>query len=170
MPYSRSLLISCFIYTVCIWGFPSGSAVKNLPAMQEMQVWSLGQEETLEEGIATHSRIIAWRIPWTEEPGGLPSMRSQRVRHDWSDLAHTHAHHVYMSVQIPNLRPSPFLFSNRKFVFYVYKCVSVLLRSSFGSFFSFHIYVISCGIMSFSVWLISLNMIISRSIQKMQCL
>ena len=45
--------------------------VKNLPAMQEMQVWSLGWEETLEKGKATHSSIPAWRIPWTEEPGGL---------------------------------------------------------------------------------------------------
>ena len=55
-------------------GFPGGSAVKNLPAMQEMQetwVGSLGREDPLEEGMATHSSILAWRIPWTEEPGGL---------------------------------------------------------------------------------------------------
>ena len=63
-------------------GFPSGSAVKNLPAMQEMLVQSLGQEGPLEEGTATHSSILAWRIPWTEEPSGLQSMGSQRVRHD----------------------------------------------------------------------------------------
>ena len=54
---------------------------------QEMQVKSLGQEDPLEEGTATHSSILAWRIPWTEEPGGLQSMGSQRVRHDGSDLA-----------------------------------------------------------------------------------
>ena len=48
--------------------------VKKLPAMQETQVQFLGQEEPLEEGIATHSSILAWRIPWTEEPGGLQSM------------------------------------------------------------------------------------------------
>ena len=48
--------------------------VKKLPAMQETQVRFLGQEEPLEEGIATHSSILAWRIPWTEEPGGLQSM------------------------------------------------------------------------------------------------
>ena len=53
-----------------------------------MQVWSLGWEDPLEEGIATHSRILAWRIPWTEEPRGLLSMGSQRVGHDWSDSAH----------------------------------------------------------------------------------
>ena len=52
-------------------GFPCGSAGKNLPAMQEMQVQSLGQEDFLEEGMATHSSVLAWRIPWKEEPGGL---------------------------------------------------------------------------------------------------
>ena len=51
--------------------------VKNLPAMGETQVQSLGQEDSLEKGMATHSSILAWRIPWTEEPGGLPSMGSQ---------------------------------------------------------------------------------------------
>ena len=56
--------------------------VKNLPAMQETQVQSLGGEDPLEEGMATHSSILAWRIPWTEEPGGLQSIGSQRVRHD----------------------------------------------------------------------------------------
>ena len=52
--------------------------IKNLPAIQE----TLGQEDPLEKGMATHSSILAWRIPWTEEPGGLPSMGSQRVGHD----------------------------------------------------------------------------------------
>ena len=52
--------------------------VKNLPAVQETQVQSLGQEGPLEKGMATHSTILAWRIPWTEEPGGLQSMASQR--------------------------------------------------------------------------------------------
>ena len=56
--------------------------VKNLPAMQETQVQSLGREDPLEKRIATHSSILAWGIPWTEEPGGLQPMRSQRVRHD----------------------------------------------------------------------------------------
>ena len=56
--------------------------VKNLPAMRETCVLSLRREGTLEKGMATHSSILAWRIPWTEEPGGLQSMGSQRVRHD----------------------------------------------------------------------------------------
>jgi len=63
-------------------GFPDGSAVKNQPAMWETQVQSLGKEDPLEEGMAIHSSILVWRIPWTEEPGGLKSIGSQRVRHD----------------------------------------------------------------------------------------
>ena len=59
--------------------------VKNLPAVQEtqeMRVRSLGWEDPLKEGMATHSSILAWRIPWTEEPGRLQSIGSQRIRHD----------------------------------------------------------------------------------------
>ena len=56
--------------------------VKNLPAIQETQVRSLVSEDPLEEGMAAHSSILAWRIPWTEEPGGLQSMGLQRVGHD----------------------------------------------------------------------------------------
>ena len=56
--------------------------VKNLPAMWEIWVRSLGWDHPLEKGMATHSSILAYRIPWTEEPGGLQSMGSQRVRHD----------------------------------------------------------------------------------------
>ena len=61
-------------------GFPSGSAVKNPSAMQELQetqVWSLDWEDPLQKGMATHSSILAWEIPWTEEPGGLQSMGSE---------------------------------------------------------------------------------------------
>ena len=56
--------------------------VKSPPAMQETWVRFLGQEDPLEEGVATHSSILAWRVPWTEEPGGLQSMGLQRVEHD----------------------------------------------------------------------------------------
>ena len=56
--------------------------LKRLPAMQETLVRSLGQEDPLEKEMATHSSILAWRIPWTEEPGGLQSTGLQRVRHD----------------------------------------------------------------------------------------
>ena len=56
--------------------------VKNLPSMQETWVGFLGQEDPLEEGMITHSSILAWKIPWTEEPGGLQSLGSQRVGHN----------------------------------------------------------------------------------------
>ena len=61
-------------------GFPSGSVVKNLPAVQEAQVQSLGWEGPLEREMATHSKMLAWRIPWAEEPGRPQSMGLQRVR------------------------------------------------------------------------------------------
>ena len=75
---------------LCSRGFPGGSGVKNLPAMQEVQVWSMGGEDPLEEGMAIHSSILAWIITWTEEPGGLQSIVSWRGGHNWSDLARTH--------------------------------------------------------------------------------
>ena len=66
--------------------------VKNLPAMQETQVQPLGWEDPLEKGLGTHSSILAWRIPWTEEPDEQQSMGLQRVRHDWVTNTHTHTH------------------------------------------------------------------------------
>ena len=63
--------------------------IKNLPAMQEIQVWSLGWEDPLKKGIATHSSILAWTFPWTKEPDGPQFMGSQRIRHDW--VTNTHA-------------------------------------------------------------------------------
>ena len=58
--------------------------VKNLPAIQETEVRSLNQEDLLEKGMAAHFNILAWRMPWTEETGGLHSMGSRRVRQDWT--------------------------------------------------------------------------------------
>ena len=63
------------------WASLVAQLVKNPPALWETQVQSLGWEDPLEKGKATHSSILAWRIPWTEEPGGLQSMGLQRVRH-----------------------------------------------------------------------------------------
>ena len=68
-----------------IWrtlSYPGGSAIKNLPAMQETRVRSWGGEAPLEEGMATHSSALAWRIPWTEDLGRLQSIESHRVGHD----------------------------------------------------------------------------------------
>ena len=69
----------------CQQGLPWSLSGKESSAMQEpqeMRVWILGQEDALEEGMATHSSILAWRIPWTEEPGRLQSIGSQRVGYD----------------------------------------------------------------------------------------
>ena len=71
--------------------------VKSLPAMQETWVWSLGQEEPLEEETATHSSILTWRIPWNEEPGGLQSMGLQRVGYD---LVTNHYHQEPQNVTL----------------------------------------------------------------------
>ena len=70
------------ISVTTLMGFPGGSVVKNLPAKQETRVQSLGQEDPLEKGMATHSGILTWEIPWTEEPGRLQSIGLQGVRHD----------------------------------------------------------------------------------------
>ena len=68
---------------IFILGYPNDAVIKNPPAMQETWVQSLGPwVQSLEEGMATHSSILAWRILWTEEPGRLQSMGLQRVRHD----------------------------------------------------------------------------------------
>ena len=84
-------------------GFPGDSVVKNVPAIQEIQqMWVrfLGWEDPLEKGMATHCSILAGKIPWTEEPGGLQSMGSQRVRHNEvtkharTHIPHTHTHHT----------------------------------------------------------------------------
>ena len=82
--------------------------VKSLPAMWETLVWSLGQEDPLEKEIAAHSSILAWKTPWMEEPGGLPSMGLQRVGHDWTT--------------------SPFHLSVRLASFPTYGCVFLFLE------------------------------------------
>ena len=74
----------CLICAVqrCLWASLGSSAGKESPAMQETPVPFLGREDPLEKEMATHSSVLAWKIPWTEEPGGLESMGSQRVGHD----------------------------------------------------------------------------------------
>ena len=76
-----SLFGIAVLYTTFM-GFPGDSVVKNLP-MQEIWVWSLGGEDPLEEEMTTHSSVLAKTVLWTEEPGGLQSMRSQTIWHDW---------------------------------------------------------------------------------------
>ena len=112
----RHPLIELFAFTVCFkcwrtieWLTLSSLAishraslvaqmVKHLPTMRETWVRSLGRKDPLEKEMATHSSVLAWRIPGTVEPDGLPSMGSHRVRHDWSDLAAAAA--VFFTVQL----------------------------------------------------------------------
>ena len=85
------------LYNLNIRGFPDGSAIKNPPAVQETQesqVWSLAREDPLLEEMSTHSSVITWRIPWTEEPGRLQSIGSQRVGHD-QVTKHTYSLNIY---------------------------------------------------------------------------
>ena len=70
-----------------IWTSVVAQMVKNLPAMHETQIQSLGQEDPLKKGIATYSSVLAWKILWRQEPSGLQPMGSQRVRHDWITLS-----------------------------------------------------------------------------------
>ena len=81
--------------------------VKNPPVMREIWVWSLGWEDFLEDNMASHSSILAWKTPWTEEPGGLQSTGSQRVRRDWSDLSHSC---IFITVVLFLSLPNPMLY------------------------------------------------------------
>ena len=77
--------------------------VKNPPVMQETPMWFLGWEDPLEEGMEAHSNTLAWRIPWTEEAGGLQSMGSQRVGHNWA------TEHMYAAAAAKSLQSCPTL-------------------------------------------------------------
>ena len=83
--YNKDIMKFCYFAIIMllftILGFPGGWC---LSAMRETWVWSLGWEDSLEKEMAPHSSILAWRIPWTEEPGGLQSMGWQRVGHNWA--------------------------------------------------------------------------------------
>ena len=86
------------------WGFPVAQTVKNLPAMQETWVQSLDQEDPLEKGLATHSSILVWRIPWTQESGGLQSMdRVAKSQTQWTDY---HFHFLFLHIKILKARKS----------------------------------------------------------------
>ena len=83
--------------------------VKRLPTIQETWVQSLGWEDPLEKEMATHPSTLAWRIPWTEEPGRLQSLGSQRVGRDWATERHITSHVLHMSVHNPESKTQSFL-------------------------------------------------------------
>ena len=90
MHYISNIHISYIMnrkYSQYVWASQMAQTVKNLPAMQEIQIWSLGWEDPLEKGMATHSSILAGRIPWTQGPDG--SVGLQRVRHHWATCTFT---------------------------------------------------------------------------------
>ena len=103
---------------------PVAQMVKNLPANQETQVWSLGREDPLEKEMATHSSILAWEIPWTEEPAGLYSpWGCKRVGHDWVSettpvhvCAHTHRKEMILTI-IYLFLSQPMLIKRKKKLF-----------------------------------------------------
>ena len=80
--FKKRLYVRHFLCLNRLWASLVAQMAKNLLAMQETLVRSLGQEDPLEKGMASHSSALAWRIPWTEEPGGLQSSGLQRIRHD----------------------------------------------------------------------------------------
>ena len=88
-------IFACVCMCVCVFDYPFiwaslvAQTVKNPPAMWETWVWTLGSEDPLEKGTATHSSILAWRIPWRDEPGRLQSTGSQRVEHDQETFTFT---------------------------------------------------------------------------------
>ena len=84
-----------------LWGPLVAQKLKRLPAMRETWVRSLGREDPLEKEMATYSSILAWRIPWTEEPGGLQSTGLQRVRHDWATSLHFTSLWLFFSIGLP---------------------------------------------------------------------
>ena len=99
-----------------LWASLVAQMVKNLPAMPETQVWSLGLEYPLGKGKANHCSILAWRVPWTEEPGRLQSIVSQRVRQDWVPNTFTlsdspreaKSHPVSAFSQLPSAHTNPY--------------------------------------------------------------
>ena len=94
--------VHMLLFSSCYYpflGFPGGAMVKELPTVWET-CQSLSQEGPLEKGVASHSNILAWRIPWTEEPGGLQSMGSQRVRHNRATNFSLSLHFPTMTLKI----------------------------------------------------------------------
>ena len=90
------------LYSV-VYAFLVAQMVENLPAMLETRVLTLGQEFPVEKGMATQSSILAWKIPCTEEPGGLQSKRLQRVGHNRATITHTHNSPLYVYITSPLL-------------------------------------------------------------------
>ena len=102
--------IQLHVHRIRAWASLVAQMVKNLPADQETRVWSLGQGDPLEKAMATHSSVLAWRIPWIEEPGGLQSMGPQRAEHNGATNTFTFHSHITLMYIMPIIFLSfPFL-------------------------------------------------------------
>ena len=102
--------------------------VKNLRVMQETHIWSLGWEDSLEKGMVTHSSILDWRIPWTEEPCGLQSIGSQRVRYMWVTNTSLHITSYKQKVYVAWYPPT------------IYHPISIVLNANYSRNFSKNYY------------------------------
>ena len=112
-----------FLYSFifCYWGaFLVSQMVKNLPGMQETPVRSLGQKDPLEKEMAAYSSILAWRIPWTEEPGGLQSMGLQRVGHNWVTYIELYKLHINFEYSTLSVSWFPHIFFHSIICFYIW--------------------------------------------------
>ena len=109
--HALKYLYSCVLNIctlVCVMELPQVAQWSRIyPPMQAMRIQSLGQEDLLEEGTATHSSILAWRILWTEKPVRLQSTGSQRVGHDWSNSSHKHMYYTSIKKKRPSQQKWP---------------------------------------------------------------
>ena len=126
-PRTRWSLLWSWLFNILFNRLTGHSGVKNPPAMQETQVQFLGQEDPLQKEMATHSNILAGRISWTEEPGGLQSMRLQRVGHNWATKPQTLRWRLLLA------EASSFVFLGPGQAFEFTSCLLVLQWVSLGS-------------------------------------
>ena len=97
--YMCVCIYMCIYMCVCMYIYMFRFHYRYIPAMWETQVWSFSQEDPLEEDMPTRSSILSWRIPWTGEPGGLQTVVSQRVGHDWATNTHVGIYHIFWPIQ-----------------------------------------------------------------------
>ena len=101
---SRWVCYDCKLKFESVLGFLGAQRLKRLPAVWETWVQFLGREDILEKEMATHSSILAWRIPWTKEPGGLQFTGSQRVGHDWATSLSLYGEQWWLFFSMPQVR------------------------------------------------------------------
>ena len=129
-----------YSYIMFIWVQASlvAQMVRSLLAMQETWIRSLGWEDPQEEGMAIHSSILAWRIPWTEKPGGLQSMGSHRTGHDWVTNTYTHMLTDAFEGENYDHGSNMIIFSYTHISCLLHKCIFISILSYFTSILPYH--------------------------------